>query len=289
MAGAYDNGMPYVLTPNFSLPPLSLAPSGNGQSAESVHASKEELRLLVVEADALSPTERVYLLPRESEVRDWHVQAAEQGVSLVVLRTEDTIELYSIQNDRQLACSPPLMTLAQKGQLRPELGRVRVVPRRGLDVARHLFNLAAGIGMSPGKARQCLSRIQLANIMASKAGCLGATVESLFRTAIRVGQRVDGESLVGRPTSTEQLRDIAEYSASRIVEEEVTNWQTEQSHLFRSLSRAENRIRNSMTAPPPSRGPEFRGHEAPSGVRIKVSKDVGLAEHFEDESKQAIG
>jgi glutamyl-tRNA reductase len=233
---------------------------------------------LVVEADALSPTERVYLLPRESEVRDWHVQAAEQGVSLVVLRTEDTIELYSTQNDRQLACSPPLMSLAQKGQLRPELGRVRVVPRRGLDVVRHLFNLSAGIGMSPGKAKQCLSRIQLASIMASKAGCLGATIESLFHTAIRVGQRVDSESLVGRPKSSESLREIAEFSASRIVEEEITNWQTEQSHLFRSLSRAENLIRSSMASKPPSRVPGFREHESPSGVRIKVSKDVGQPE-----------
>jgi glutamyl-tRNA reductase len=251
-----------------------------------VHATKEELRLLVVEADALSPTERVYLLPRESEVRDWHIQAAEQGVSLVVLRTEDTIELYSTQNDRQLACSPPLMTLAQKGQLRPELGRVRVVPRRGLDVVRHLFHLAAGIGMSPGKAKQCLSRIQLATLMASKAGCLGATVESLFRTAIRVGLRVESESLVGRPKSSASLREIAEIGASRIVEEEITNWQTEQTHLFRSLSRAENFIRSSMTAPPPSRGREFRAHEAPSGVRIKASKDV--SEELEEE-KQASG
>lgn len=267
--------MSQVLTPNFSLPSLSLAPTGAGLSPESVHAAKEELRLLLVEADALSPTERVYLLPRESEVRDWHVQAADQGVSLVVLRTEDTIELYSTHNDRQLACSPPLLTLAQRGQSRPELGRVRVVPHRGIDVVRHLFRLAAGIGMSPGKAKQYLSRIQLSSMMASKAGCLGATVESLFRTAINVGQRVDSEALVGRPKSTKGLREIAEIGALRIVDEEITNWQTEQAHLFRSLSRAENRIRSTMSVPPPSRGQQYREQEAPSGVRIKASADVG--------------
>jgi hypothetical protein len=277
--------MSQVLTPNFSLPSLSLAPAGSGPSPESIHVAKEELRLLVVEADALSPTERVYLLPRESEVRDWHVQAAAQGVSLVVLRTEDTIELYSTQHDRQLACSPPLLTLAQRGQSRPELGRVRVVPRRGLDVARHLLNLAAGIGMSPGKAKQYVSRIQLAAMTASKAGCLGATLESLFRTALGVGNRVDTEALVGRPKSTQSLREIAEISASRIVEEEITNWQTEQGHLFRSLARAENRIRNTMTIPPSSRTPDYNEREAPSGVRIKVSKAVGLAEEPKPASK----
>jgi len=279
--------MSHVLTPNFSLPPLSVAPSGSGPSPESIHAAKEELRLLVVEAEALSPTERVYLLPRESEVRDWYVQAAEQGVSLVVLRTEETIELYSTQNDRQLACSPPLLTLAQRGQSRPELGRVRVVPRRGIDVARHLFNLAAGIGMSPGKMTQSVSRIQLAFMMASKAGCLGATVDSLFRRAINVGARVETESLVGRPKSTQALRDIADIGAARIVDEEITNWQTDQSHLFRSLSRAENLIRNSMTIPPSSRGPGFRDHEAPSGVRIRVSKDVSLPEEPQLSEKAA--
>jgi hypothetical protein len=277
--------MSQVLTPNFSLPSLSLASTGSGPSAESIHAAKEELRLLVVEADALSPTERVYLLPRESEVRDWYVQAADQGVSLVVLRTEDTIELYSTHQDRQLACSPPLMTLAQRGQSRPELGRVRVVPRRGVDVARHLFSLAAGIGMSPGKAKQCQSRIQLATMMASKAGCLGATVESLFRTAINVAHRVETEALVGRPKSTQSLREIAEIGANRIVEEEITNWQTEQARLFRSLSQAEERIRSSMTIPPTSRPPESRDYDAPSGVRIKTSKEVTLGEGLETFTK----
>jgi hypothetical protein len=280
--------MSHVLTPNFSLPPLSLAPSGAGPSPESVHAAKEELRLLVVEAEALSVTERVYLLPRESEIREWYVQASSQGVSLVVLRTEDTIELYSTQNDRQLACAPPLLTLAQRGQTRPELGRVRVVPRRGFDVARHLFSLAAGIGMSPGKAKQCVSRIQLACMMASKAGSLGATLESLFRFALGVGTRVEEESLLGRPKASTSWRDLAEISAARIVEEELTHFQTEQAHLFRSLSRAENRIRNTMTIPPPSRGQEDRDREAPSGVRIRVSRDLGLAEDV-DPSAKATG
>lgn len=280
--------MSHVLTPNFSLPPLSLATSGAGPSPESVHAAKEELRLLLVDADALSPAERVYLLPRESEVRDWYLQAADQGVSLLVLRTEDTIELYSTQNDRQLACTAPLMGLAQRGQQRPELGRVRVVPRRGQDAAQHLFQLAAGIGMSPGKTTQTLSRIQLAFMMASKAGCLGATLESLFRRAINVGARVESEALVGRPRSKAHLHEVAETTAERIVAEEMTNWKTEQTQLFRSLSRAENRIRTSMTTPPSARGLGFKEHEAPSGVRIRVGREVGLAGDAPDTEK-AVG
>jgi hypothetical protein len=277
--------MSHVLTPNFSLPPLSLAPSGAGPSPESIHATREELRLLIVEADALSPAERVYLLPRESEVRDWYIQASTQGVSLVVLRTEETIELYSTQNDRQLACSPPLLTLAQRGQSRPELGRVRVIPRRGMDVARHLFNLAAGIGMSPGKAKQCLSRIQLASMMASRAGSLGATLESLFRFASGVGGRVEEELLLGRAKTSPSSRAFAEIASARIVDEELTHFQTEQTQLFRSLARAENRIRTTMTIPPSSRGREDGDREAPSGVRIRVSKDVGLADDRESSTK----
>ncbi|MGC4070632.1 MAG: hypothetical protein QM784_39370 [Polyangiaceae bacterium] len=280
--------MSQVLTPNFSLPPLSLAPSGAGPSPESIHAAREELRLLIVEADELSPAERVFLLPRESEVRDWYVQASSQGVSLVVLRTEEAIELYSTQNDRQLACSPPLLTLAQRGQSRPELGRVRVVPRRGVDVARHLFNLAAGIGMSPGKAKQCQSRIQLASMMANKAGSLGATLESLFRFASEVGARVEEELFFGRAPKSPSSRTFSEIASVRIVEEELTHFQSEQAQLFRALAHAENRIRNTMTIPPSSRGQQYGEHEAPSGVRIRVSKDVGLADES-DPSAKATG
>ncbi len=266
-----------VLTPNFSLPPLSVAPSGHGQSPESIHATQEDLRLLVVDGTSLTGDERLHLWPRDSEVRDWYIQAAQQGVALVVVRTKDTIELYTTQRDRQLACSVPLLALAQRSQARPALSRVRVTPHRGIEAARHLFALTAGIGTTRGKAKVTLARIEFAALLAGKAGALSPTIDSLFRAAIQVGHRVDDEALVGHPNPSAALRELADIGAERIVEEELLNWKAEQSRLHRSFSLTENLVRNSLKAPASTRESEFlEDDEAPSGVRIRVATDLGL-------------
>lgn len=268
-------GMANVLTPNFTLPPLSVAPTGCGPSPESVRASREELRLLLVDAGSLTPDERTKLWPRDAEVRDWYVQASDSGVALVVLRTGESLELYSTRQDGQLACSPPLLSLAHKGQSSPELSRVRVVPQRGIDVARHLFSLAAGISTTRGKARIVLARIDTASKLASKAGCLSPTMDSLFRTAILVGDRVENETLEGHPKTTASLREMADICASRIVEEELMNWKTEQTKLFRSLALTENMVRGRWAIPPSTNDSDFpNAEEAPSGTRIRAAAGV---------------
>jgi glutamyl-tRNA reductase len=240
-----------------------------------VRASKEELRLLLVDGASLTPDERVKLWPREVEVRDWYVQASDNGVGLVVLRTSTTIELYSTRQDGQLACSPPLLTLAQRGQSSPELSQVRVVPHRGMDAARHLFSLVAGIGMTRGKARVVLARVDTACGLATKAGCLNPTMDSLFRTAIRVGTRVENETLEGRPKTTASLREMADICAARIVEEELMNWKTEQAKLFRSLSLSENLVRGRWAIPPCGHDSQFpNAEEAPSGTRIRAAAEI---------------
>lgn len=267
--------MAIVLTPNFSLPPLSVASTGCGPSPESLRAGKEELRVLLIDGSSLSTEERTTLWPRDPELRDWYIQAADNGVALVVLRTGDTIELYSTRQDGQLACSPPLLTLAQRGQSSVALSRVRVVPQRGIDVARHLFSLAAGIGTTRGKARVVLARINAASALAAKAGCLSPTLDSLFRSALRAGSRVENEALTGLRRPTASSREIADIEAARIVEEELLNWKTEQARLFRSLALTENLVRGTWATMPPASESAFpSAEEAPSGTRIRAAAEV---------------
>lgn len=267
--------MTSVLTPNFSLPPLSVAPTGCGPSPESVHAAREELRLLRIDSATLTPEERAILWPSDAEIRDWYVQASDNGVALVVLRTAERVELYSTRQDGQIACSPPLLALAQRGQRIPELSRVRVVPQRGNDVARHLFSLAAGIGTTRGKARVFIARLEAASRLAAKAGCLNPTLDSLFRSAVDVGYRAGHETLEGRPRTTPSLREVADMGAVRIVEEEILNWKAEQVRLFRSLSLTENMVRGRLSMPSAAEEVSFpNGEEAPSGTRIRAADNI---------------
>jgi len=117
--------MTHPLLPNFSMPQISVAPSGCGPSPESVRAANEDLRLLVVDASALGSEERAKFWPSDGEIRDWYVQAAGQGASLVVLRTVHTIELYTTRRDRDLACTRPLQDLAAGFQEHQAHSRVR--------------------------------------------------------------------------------------------------------------------------------------------------------------------
>lgn len=277
--------MTHMLTPNFKMPQLSVAPSGCGPSPESVRASREDLRLLEVDASKLSLEQRQQIWPRDSELRDWYLEAADHGVGLVVLKTARSIELYSTRQDRDHACSAPLTALARHCQADPELSRVRVVPRRGMDVAQHLFGLAAGLGLTRGKAKVALARIESAYDLTARAGALSPTIDSLFQFAIRVGHRVDEEALVGHPRVSEALREVLDCCASRILEEELVHWKAEQSRLHRSLSLTENLVRKSLGVAAQPRGHEFlEDDEAPSGVRIRVAPNLAGAPTLELET-----
>src|SRR5512145_3252812 len=136
--------MSRALSPNFTLPPLTVGPSGWGLSPESLHATREELCLLVIEA-TLDGKSLDWSLLADS-TREWYGEAARKGVGLVVLHNDDTIELYSTQQDRPIACAQPLLSLAKWARMHPEVGQLRVTVRRGADVAAYLFGSAAGIG-----------------------------------------------------------------------------------------------------------------------------------------------
>jgi hypothetical protein len=226
--------MSRALSPNFSLPPLSVAPSGWGLSPESLHATREELCLLVIEATL----DGKILDPRlhAGSIRDWSVTAARSSAGLVILHYDETIELYSTQHDRPRACAQPLLALADWSRLHPEVGQLRVTVRRGADVAAHLLGSAAGIGKTHGRSSGNRKRIESAAELARQTGSLSPTLGTLFRAAHQVASRTDRETFEGNPRPSEALRTMAELCALRIVEEELLNWKSEQVERSRALS-----------------------------------------------------
>ena len=155
--------MSQPLFPRFSVPQLSQAPSRLGPSLESVRAAQEDLRLLVISTAPMPPEQRAKLWPSDGKVRQWYSQAADQGVTLVVLRNFETFELLTTHQERELACSQPLRDIDRRCRMNPELWRVRVTPLRGMDVARHLFILAAGVGRTRNRARVTNARLVTAS------------------------------------------------------------------------------------------------------------------------------
>ena len=265
--------MSQPLFPHFSVPQLSLAPSSLGPSLESVRAAQEDLRLLVISTAPMPPEQRAKLWPSDGKVRQWYSQAADHGVALVALRNFETFEFFTTRQKRELACSQPLRDIARRCQMNPELWRVRIAPLRGMDVARHLFILAAGVGRTRSRARVTNARLVTASRLSHKVGALSSTLGLLFECAGKVAGRVADESLVGNPKHLASLREMVEINAGRVIEEELLNWRLAQLKLCRSLALSEsstNRNTNSAAGTPAN---GYHEQEAPSGTRIRAYQD----------------
>lgn len=227
--------MSRALSPNFALPPLTVAPSGRGLSLESRYATKEELCSLVIEAGVDGRQQELTL--RYRQVCGWHLVAAQRGASLVVLYSGKTIELFSTQHDCAKAWTYPLNALSEWSQLHPEFGQLKVTSRRGAEAAAHLFANTARLGSKTS------SELRGAIQLACRTGTAGSAVLSLFQRALEVGQRVGHETLEGSTAPSESLREMAEICGARIVEEELLFWKSEQRNLYRGLSRRDAFLR----------------------------------------------
>jgi hypothetical protein len=239
-----------------------------------VRAVREDLRLLIVDASKIPRIERDCLLPEFEDIRDWYRRAAESGAALAVLCGRSQIELYSTSNDRAVAFRPPLVTFIERTRVHPELARVRVLPRRGLDVARHLFELVSGMDPDWGGLRANTARIAAASQLAGQIGALSPTIDLLFRAAGHVAERVRAEIHLGMAQTASRV-DSVDTDVLRIIDEELLNWKRSQVQLHRSLSLTEDIVQHGLGQSTRFDGQDFaRDDEAPSGTRIRVAKTL---------------
>jgi len=267
--------MSSILAPDFSLPPLSRASNGDGLSKASLRAAREQVHLLSIDVSALPESVRSALRMGGEEIAAWSGLAARQGASLVVMVSDDAIELYSTEHDRKRAFRAVMESLASRVQLRHELGRCRTLERRGTDAVRHLFQRAAGV--VPGGGRPFLARMHAATAIASTHAALGPTLASLFRSGANVGLRVRLEAATA--ASPFVLSDLELLTAERIVEEELASFQSQEAELCRAEDFAEVfRIEGEVDEPArDSRA--YLGDEPGSHVRIRAAEYLeGFAE-----------
>jgi glutamyl-tRNA reductase len=114
------------------------------------------------------------------------------GAELVVLSTCNRAEIYAVAGPdgpdtlgRFFADyhQVPLASLAD-----------HLYVRRGAEVARHLFRVAAGLDSLVVGEPQILGQVKTAYAAASDAGCTGAIINRLFHSAFTTGKRVRRET-----------------------------------------------------------------------------------------------
>jgi len=94
----------------------------------------------------------------------------------------------------------PLPTRRESGALEAApagLGQYLYVSE-GLESARHLFRVAAGLRSMQMGESQILGQVKAAFVAASKAGAVGEELHALFTAALKLGKRVRTETAISR-------------------------------------------------------------------------------------------
>jgi len=124
--------------------------------------------------------------------------AHEEIHEAVAISTCNRTELYLVATDPVAAESAALAVLARQAETRPTELADSLYALRDLDVARHLFSVAAGLdSMIVGEA-EIQGQVKRSYELALVEGMTGPIANRLFRDALAAGKKVRTETGVGR-------------------------------------------------------------------------------------------
>ncbi|HYI81130.1 MAG TPA: glutamyl-tRNA reductase [Thermoleophilaceae bacterium] len=139
--------------------------------------------------------------------------AHEEIHEAVAISTCNRTELYLVATNAVAAESAALAVLARQAETRPTELADSLYALRDLDVARHLFSVAAGLdSMIVGEA-EIQGQVKRSYELALVEGMTGPIANRLFRDALATGKRVRTETGVGR--SRVSVATVAAELASR--------------------------------------------------------------------------
>ena len=142
---------------------------------------------------------------------------------VVVLSTCNRTELYlASDHPSTKAAAEALLARLADSRARADATQA-VVARRGFDVPRHLFRVAAGLeSVVPGEP-EILGQVRSAWLEAQEAGAAGPLLNSLFQRALETGRRVRAETpLARRPASVASAAvELADRAASGVADKRV--------------------------------------------------------------------
>jgi glutamyl-tRNA reductase len=143
---------------------------------------------------------------------------------VVVLSTCNRTELYIASDHAGTEATAAEALLARLADSRARADATQaVVARRGFDVPRHLFRVAAGLeSLVPGEP-EILGQVRSAWLEAQEAGAAGPLLNALFQRALETGRRVRAETpLARRPASVASAAvELADRAASGVADKRV--------------------------------------------------------------------
>ena len=125
------------------------------------------------------------------------LKASEPIAEAAAVSTCNRSELYLLVSDPVAAESVALGVLSAQAGIRPTELVESLYSYRGIEAARHLFRVAAGLdSMIVGEA-EIQGQVKRAYELALVEGATGAILNRLFRGALAAGKRVRDETRIG--------------------------------------------------------------------------------------------
>ena len=125
------------------------------------------------------------------------LRASEQVSEAAAISTCNRTELYLVVSDPVEAENVALGALSRQAGIRPTELVGSLYSHRGIEAARHLFRVAAGLdSMIVGEA-EIQGQVKRAYELALVEGATGAILNRLFRGALAAGKRVRSETRIG--------------------------------------------------------------------------------------------
>ena len=143
----------------------------------------------------VSVRERVALLTRDAEALCAELVELPEVDEAVAISTCNRTEVY-LAAERQPAETAVLQALADRGGDSEEL-RSAAFRLTGVDAARHLFQVTAGLDSMIVGESEIQGQVRRAYETAHAAGTTGPTTDDLFSSAVRAGRRVRSETGIG--------------------------------------------------------------------------------------------
>ena len=125
------------------------------------------------------------------------LRSSGQVSEAAAISTCNRTELYLVVSDPVEAETVALGALSRQAGIRPTELVESLYSHRGIDVARHLFRVAAGLdSMIVGEA-EIQGQVKRAYELALVEGATGAILNRLFRGSLAAGKRVRAETRIG--------------------------------------------------------------------------------------------
>jgi hypothetical protein len=222
----------------------------------------DSLHLLTIDLASAAAHAREAFVFSTHEQRELLFGAGRDGIPLFFLVTPLALHMVSSSQNHVRAFRPALARLNERTHVVEGARSVPVRVSRGGDAARQFLRHATPFTQPRAEAERFVVDMGAAAALSVACGAFSVELAALLRMTEHAAERIQRETRLGRPGSSEAEMELEALAAERIGEEELLAWQS-----------SYPTVRASVHPPISTRDIElFAAEEPQSVVRLRTAR-----------------